>query len=400
MKICIINALCNHGGASINAFDIARGMTAKGHKVKFICSGTSERSFWQDGYQVIELSQKIRSPIFHYFNPALLFKLKKQLYKFQPDIINLHNINLQTFSLGSLLFSQKYPMVWTLHDVWPLCMTGWPNQAGCDGFLYNCRNCNTWPKTPVAINKLIKEFVFKVSKFCIACPSAWMASNLINSQLFLKSISRINYGIDNSLFYPERKTSADIKHDMPNGKKIILFCGGKRLAGEIPAWRKGWQYLVDALRILVRTSSNLHLLYVGESIKLPKDFPVGITFAEGVVREKMRKYFVHADICVLPTLGDNSPLTILEAMACKTPIIATNVGGIPESLISGETGLLCPPRNADSLAKSIEFFLKHPSEATGMAERGYQKLNKEFRFNKMIDLYETLYRETIAGGCN
>ena len=227
-----------------------------------------------------------------------------------------------------------------------------------------------------------------------------MASNLANSQLFRKKISVINYGIDNSLFYPESKTSVDIKHDIPDGKKIILFCGGKRLAGEIPAWRKGWRYLVDALRILARTSSNLHLLYVGESIKLPKDFPVGITFAEGVVREDMHKYFAIADIYVLPTLGDNSPLTILEAMACKTPIVATNVGGIPESMITGETGLLCPPRNADSLAKSIEFLLKHPSEAAGMAERGYQKLNKEFRFDKMIERYENLYRKTIAGGCN
>jgi len=400
MKICVINALINHGGASINAFDIARGMAARGHEVKFIASGTSRSTLWKDGYQVIELKQKLRNPIFHYFNPILLSKLKRQLEKFQPDIIHIHNINLQTFSLGTLLFSKKYPMVWTLHDVWPLCMTGWPNQADCEGFLVNCHSCKHWSKPAVAINKMIKETAFTFSKFCIACPSGWMAANLAKSRLSQKQISRINYGIDQSLFYPGKKTSDKIEHDMPEGKKIILFCGGKRLVGELPAWRKGWTYLVDALRILARTSPDLHLLYVGESIKLPADFPVGITFAEGVMRDEMRRYYHLSDIFVLPTLGDNSPLTILEAMACKTPIVSTNVGGISESLTSGKTGLLCPPRNADCLAKAIEFLLKHPAATNKMAERGYQKLNHDFRFDKMIDRYENLYSEAISGDCN
>ena len=399
MKICVINALVNHGGASINAFDIARGMAARGHEVKFIASGTSRSALGKDGYQVIELKQKLRNPVFHYFNPILLFKLRSQLEKFKPDIIHIHNINLQTFSLGTLLFSKNYPMVWTLHDVWPLCMTGWPNQAECDGFLVNCHSCKHWSKPAVAINKMIKETAFKISKFCIACPSRWMAANLAESRLSQKRVSRINYGIDQSLFYPANETPARIDHDMPENKKIILFCGGKRLVGELPAWRKGWKYLVDALKILAKTSPDLHLMYVGESIKLPADFPVGITFAEGVMRDEMRGYYHLADIFVLPTLGDNSPLTILEAMACKTPIVATSVGGISESITSGKTGLLCPPRNADSLAKAIEFLLKHPAEANDMAERGYQKLNSDFRFDQMIDRYENLYSEAISGGC-
>jgi glycosyltransferase involved in cell wall biosynthesis len=227
-----------------------------------------------------------------------------------------------------------------------------------------------------------------------------MASVIQNSELARKHISVIHYAVDSSLFFPEMPASIDVKLDIPNWKKIILFCGGKRLAGELPAWRKGWQYLVDALTILAENFSDMHLLYVGDTIELPTDFPVSVTFAEGVAHEDMRDYYAIADIFVLPTLGDNSPLTILEAMACKTPVVATEVGGIPESIVSGETGLLSPPRNAITLAESIGFLLTHPNQALSMAALGYQRIVNNFNFDEMIGRYETLYLDTIAGGHN
>lgn len=287
-------------------------------------------------------------------------------------------------------------MVWTLHDLWPLCMTGWPEPVDCDGYLSNCRKCHTWPIPIVRINKLVKEFIFKISNFSISCPSNWMAATLKNSQLGRKHTFVIHLAIDSSLFFPETLSSEDAKLNIPEGKKVILFCGGKKLAGELPAWRKGWKYLVDALNIFTRNSSNIHLLYVGDSFELPKDFPVSVTFVGGVAREDMRKYYAIADIFVLPTIGDNSPITILEAMACKTPIVATRVGGIPELVISGKTGLLCPSRDAKALSESIKFLLAHTNQAESMAERGYQRVVEEFNFDLMIDRYEKLYQQTIA----
>ena len=396
MKICILNALSDHGGASINAFDVAKGMAARGHEIKFVCSGILDRVFTQDGYQVIELGQKKRNPVYHYFNPGLLLKLKKQLTKFQPDIIHIHNINLQSFSLGTLLLSKRYPMLWTLHDLWPLCMTGWPEPADCDGFLAECKNCNQWPNHLASLNKLLKNLVYKLSNFSVTCPSNWMVSAIQNSQLSRKHVSVVHNGIPPSLFFPETITSAQIKLDIPKGKKVILFCGGKRLIGELPARRKGWDYLVESLHILAKKFSNLHLLYVGDRVELQKNFPLPVSFAEGVNREKMYNYYSIADIFVLPTHGDNSPLTILEAMACRTPIVATTVGGIPELIVSGKTGLLCPPRDSKALSESIDCLLSYPEKAFSMAEQGYKRLINNFNFDLMIDRYETCYLDTIA----
>ena len=165
----------------------------------------------------------------------------------------------------------------------------------------------------------------------------------------------------------------------------------------MPAERKGWQYLISAFRLLKNKCSEIELLYLGDSVSLPDDFPVSVQFKQGIDREGMWKYYNIADLFILPTLADNFPLTILEAMACKTPIISTNVGGIPEMIIPGETGLLCPPRDAVALAEKIDYALSNPDHCSEMAEKAYQRFNEMFTFDRMIDQYEDVYEETITG---
>jgi len=104
----------NHGGASVVAFDIARGMVQRGHEVLFVSSGKSPIRKCQNGYELRVLKNQKTNLMFHYLNPFLMLKLNEQLRKFKPDIIHVHNINLQTFSLGVLLFSRYYPIIWTI----------------------------------------------------------------------------------------------------------------------------------------------------------------------------------------------------------------------------------------------------------------------------------------------
>jgi len=166
MKICILTAKLEHGGASIVALDVAKGIAEKGHEVLFVCSGKEEKNFEHEGFRIKELRSRIQNPLFHYFNPFLIFSLHRVLREFHPDIIHIHNINLQTFSLCALLFSHRYPMVWTLHDLWPVCLTGWPDSYNRNCVTNQCQGCPNWPQVYVKINKFLKEYI---STFKVCC---------------------------------------------------------------------------------------------------------------------------------------------------------------------------------------------------------------------------------------
>jgi glycosyltransferase involved in cell wall biosynthesis len=336
------------------------------------------------------------SPLYHYINPFLMLKLKDILARFSPDIIHVHNINLQTFSLCALLFSRKYPMIWTLHDVWPLCITGWPNPPDCINLSHQCHDCPTWPNLIVKINKLIKETIFRFAKISVVCPSYWIASLLETSNLSRHPIHIIHNGIDPSRFFPGEIDASHKPFGLSDVKKVLLFCGGKRLAGQLPAERKGWDYLAAALESIGRKRNDIRLVYIGDPLNLSPHFPVPVNFIKDVAHDDMKEYYTAADIFILPTLADNNPLTILEAMACKVPIIATNTGGIPEIIDPNRTGIICPPRNSKALEEAIEMSLENQEEGWKMAEEGYQIFINKYTLENMINQYEDVYIQTIA----
>ncbi|WP_435549104.1 glycosyltransferase family 4 protein [Desulfobacterium sp. N47] len=396
MKICILTASIVHGGASIIALDVAKGMAARGHEVFVVCSGKHYKTIKQDGYIIYILSNKFKNPIFHYLNLFLLIKLIKLLRKKQPDVIHVHNINLQTFSLGTLLLSRFFPMVWTLHDIWPLCLTGWPPVPDCNGMLDGCELCPTWSRWIVWINRQLKEATYRLAKLHIVSPSKWLLSKVSSSTLSRHSLHLIYNGIDPGSYLSNQRELARSRLGISETKKVILFCGGKRLAGQSPAWRKGWGYLCEALGVLGLKYDNLYLLYIGDRLELPPAFPTTVSFVEGVHREEMRGFLNASDIFVLPTIADHPALTVIEAMAFKTPVISTRAGGIPEAVIDNETGLLCPSRNAAALVEKIDYLISNPLHAAQIAELAYQRFNEFFTFNRMIDQYEAVYHDTIS----
>jgi glycosyltransferase involved in cell wall biosynthesis len=394
MKICVLTASLNHGGVSVVALDVARGMADRGHQVTVVCAGEKDEIIKQDGYIIHILQNRFKNPVYHFLNIILLIKLIKLLRKIKPDIIHLHNINLQTFSLVSLLLSRSYPMVWTIHDIWPLCMTGWPPVPDCKGMLCQCKSCPTWPGWMARLNRFVKESIYRLIRLHIVSPSQWMASLISSSKLYQNPIHLIYNGVDclslSSVNREEIKSCLGIR----NNHKVILFCGGKKLAGQLPAERKGWKFLFSAMNTIIKKHPDIRLLYIGDPIDFAYSFPC--SFITEADRNQMNKYYSISDLFILPTIADNFPLTILEAMAYSVPIISTNVGGISEMIIPGETGLLCPPRDAAALAEKIDYALSNPEHCMKMAEKSYKRFNEMFTFNRMIDQYEEVLKKTIV----
>ena len=192
-----------------------------------------------------------------------MWKLYRILKKYQPDIVHLHNLNLQTFSFVTLFLSLKYPVLWTIHDVWPLCVTGWPEIPDCVGMLTRCKGCNVWPFWLVRANRLLKEISYKFNRFSVAFPSKWIQGMAMNSFLHDRTSFVINNGIDENDFFCKKATGSN--GEVTN--KLILYCGGKVLSGQSPAVRKGWYDFLSAIETVYESYRNIKILYVGDQLK-------------------------------------------------------------------------------------------------------------------------------------
>jgi len=105
----------------------------------------------------------------------------------------------------------------------------------------------------------------------------------------------------------------------------------------------------------------------------------------------LKNLLLNIEIFVLPSLKEGVPAAILEAMVAKKPVIATNIGGIPEVIVDGGTGFLVPPQNPQVLAEKIIYLLKNPQIAKEMGEKGYQRIKSYFTLEKMAREHEKLY---------
>jgi glycosyltransferase involved in cell wall biosynthesis len=103
------------------------------------------------------------------------------------------------------------------------------------------------------------------------------------------------------------------------------------------------------------------------------------------------------DMLVLPSLSEGLPYILLEALAHKKPVVATSVGGTPEVIRHGHTGLLVPPRDSAALAQAIAQLLADPDAGRQLGERGQQLVLERFTIQQMLQSTEALYDELLRG---
>ena len=97
------------------------------------------------------------------------------------------------------------------------------------------------------------------------------------------------------------------------------------------------------------------------------------------------------DVVVLPSRSEGLPFALLEAMVLAKPVVATRVGGNPEVVEDGRTGLLVPPENSAALARAVLFLLDHPAEAAAMGQRGYLRVLRDFSLTRSVGALQELY---------
>ena len=207
-------------------------------------------------------------------------------------------------------------------------------------------------------------------------------------------IRTIYNGVDIKHLRPDKKASERIIDIYPqlSGKRVILFLSHVTR-------QKGLHLLIKVFSSLVAREHDLILMVVGDGDYLEEakrlSIQMGVSdriiFFGMVDNGSVQDYINSADIFVLPTLRQEGlPLSILEAMACKKPVITTNIGGNASVVKNGLNGILVPPGDICKLGENISILLHDKDLAGRLAENGYLSVIKKFSLDKMLDNYERL----------
>jgi len=196
---------------------------------------------------------------------------------------------------------------------------------------------------------------------------------------------------------PGRKVDLRRTLGLPEGALVVGAIG--RFSIE-----KGHRYLLEAMRIVVGKHPEAHLVLLGEGRErrnledLADQLRLrhSITFAD--FQKNVSPWIRSCDVIANPSLTEGIPNVVLEAMALCTPVVATAVGGVPDLIDDGRTGLLVRSQDVEGLSKGILRVLEHPAEAAVMARRGMEKVTTEFSPQNQRELLLAMYEEVLSAG--
>jgi len=204
-------------------------------------------------------------------------------------------------------------------------------------------------------------------------------------------------GIDTEYFSPEssdtKEKASRLRDELDLNDEITIGYVGRLF----PA--KGLTYLFSAMKRIQDSHPNVALLIVGDGAQrieletIAKTLKIRTIFA-GWQRDVL-PYYALMDVFVLPSLFEGLPNVILEAMAMKTAVVATNVGGNPDVVTDGENGFLVPAQDESELALALEKLVEDDDLRMKMAENNRRKVEEYFKWSKIVDRVEKVYREVI-----
>jgi glycosyltransferase involved in cell wall biosynthesis/SAM-dependent methyltransferase len=308
------------------------------------------------------------------------------------DIINFHWLpGMVDFEKDlDLLAGRK--IVWTMHDMNP--MTGGCHYSfDCDRYRHGCGACWQLGSREADLSGIffsIKRRAYTLLDLTLVSPSRWLAGVAAQSRLLGDKICHvIPNGLPTDIFRPLDRKALRTQLGIPAGARVILF--GSH-SNAIP--RKGLDYLRKALSHLsTDTIPGLTLAIYGEGGDIADIGLPYIHFGTLNNAQQVAMAYNAADVFVAPSISDNLPNTVLESLACGTPVAAFDVGGMPDMIEHGRTGWLAPAKDAVGLAEGIRELL-HQGGATalGRACRAAALTNWAIpvQARRYIELYQCL----------
>ncbi len=415
MKILEINTTDKKGGAANVAYSLKTMLEKKGHTVSFFVkqkhSNDNNVFTIKQNCKIFNifsfLSKKIiRKDIPNYLKNKIRSLLKNDIDFFgsnyllktkefrDADLIHCHNLHGNYFNLKILQkLSRIKPVVWTLHDMWAITshyvwLSDVTIKKQFDSLVTS--TYLDWDNSKYLLDS--KKKIYENSKLNIVVPSLWLKKIVEKSMLKSQNLTLIYNGIDNTIFKKYDKTRTRQYLKLPTNKKIITFLanGGKNNN------QKGWEY-AQYVANFYKNNMNILFLCIGGNKTDEQVNNNNIRYVEYIDnQELLAQYYSVSDIFLFTSLFENFPLTILEAMACGTPIVSFDVGGVKEVLTHKKNGYIAEYKNKNSLIKGVEYILKlNLDKLNKMSQNSIQKINNEFTLEIMTENYLKLYRKLL-----
>ena len=328
----------------------------------------------------------------------------------EADIINLHWVTQYQSPLTiHSLFSLGKPVVWTLHDQWPFT-GGCHYAAGCQKYRKNCEACPQLADDPFGLPGAVLDDnlkLFHEACLTIVTPSRWMGACAKESKLFRNlRVEVIPNSLETDVFFPLPKVKAKESLGLSIDTVTLLF--GAEYGTEK---RKGLRQLGEAIDFCLRDNAFQRLVK-RDKIKMICFGNIGnelsaigipvISLGYLKTEEKARTAYSAADVFVQASLEDNFPNTMLEAMSCGTPVVAFDVGGMPDLVKSGATGELAPLGDTKQLGNVILSLIFDSDRRKSMGKECRRQIEKGYGLDVQasgyLKLYEGLISEHKAAG--
>lgn len=399
------------GGAAIAAFRLNEAMNLAGIDSKMLVARKTSAAFNVISY--LGKRQKLLFRISVLICAFLKKKLLKPSYVFSlnlvgsnivshllvkhADVIYIHWTQdgfLNIKGIEKILKTGK-PVVMFMHDMWDIT-GGCHHSFDCLQYEVKCQSC------PIIQKKHMKGIVSSIfyekqkrlspySNLFFVTPSNWLGTCVKNSALFGKhDIKVIPNLVNERLFKPCDQQFARNILNLPQDKKLLLF--GANGGSQNPY--KGWKCLKDSIAYL--QTENVEIVLFGselsENEKMELQFPV---HSLGYLSDaySLTLMYNSADVYVTPSLAENFPNTILEALSCGVYAVGFNVGGIPDLIRHKTTGYLAKYRDAVDLAKGIDWALNCNNKHSSAILHDFVKVN--YSYKKIIDIHSDYCKRLI-----
>lgn len=412
MKICFVNQSDTGGGAAKASMRLARALRDAGMNITMMVDyKRTEEDFVISPDRMLQRHRRyarIRASKFlldtlkmnrRAFHSPSLFPSRwpDLINRLQADIVHLHWVQYEMLSVEDICRIEK-PLIWTLHDMWAFC--------GSEHYARDER----WASGYSRSNRPDTESVFDLNRhiwrrkarswttpFQIITPSQWLEGCVSKSALMENwPVRTIPNTIDTNIWSPRDKVRARKRLGIPVEGELLLFgaIGGTKDP------RKGFDLLIPSLAKLKQKRPRVKLVVFGGT-KPPSDVRLPIPICDlGYIdeNEKLVDAYSASDVVIIPSRQDNLPNMGLEALACGRPVVAFDIGGLPDIIDHRETGYLATPFDHDELTDGLDWILSDQDRLRWLEYNARTRALSQFSPSAIVPQYISAYEALLKTG--
>jgi glycosyltransferase involved in cell wall biosynthesis len=333
------------------------------------------------------------------------FKIPKLRAYEEADVLHIHCLHGGFFNYLALpMLTRGMAAVYTLHDMWPFtghCCSSFD----CQRWKTGCGQC-PYLQMPMAMSRdvskwewKLKDWSYRRSNLTVVAPSTWVQKVAGESMLSRFHIEHIPFGIETDVYRPQDRRISRAQLGISNDKKVLFYMARGMNPSDKVSHIKGADLLVRALKGLPATlKSEIILILAGEGCEAVAREVEVKTLCLGFISGDAQKAATYsaADLFVYPTRADTFGLVVLESLACGTPVVSFNVGGVPDLVRPGVTGALADPDNSEQLTSHIVELLSNEPLLARLRHQCREIVEKEYSLDLYVNRHIALYQRTLA----